>query len=180
MLLCFTKQTPIFRMTNKKCHNWVCLKTLFTLQSIRRNEKTMMGQVVCAVNQSVNLSCFKAQTCERSAGPTLLGLQDSVAAIKSAARIRATHLLRAVFLISSHPSLPVNTEALWQCQTFIFGEFSLSYCKTPQNPLTPFDLVALISFLNSTWLINLSWAFRLCMWFEEGLITGQKCRKAVL
>lgn len=92
LLLCFTKESPRFQMINNKCHNWVRLKTPSTLQSIRMNRKTMMGRVVCAVDQSVNPSCFKAQTCERSAGPTLLGLQDSAAAITSAARIQVIHL----------------------------------------------------------------------------------------
>lgn len=96
-----------FQMMNNKCHNWGRLKTPSTLQSIRMNKKSMMDQAVCAVKQSVNLSCFKAQTCEWSAGPTLLGLQDPVAALTSAARIRLMLLLRSVFLISSHPSLAV-------------------------------------------------------------------------
>lgn len=106
----FYKRDPKFQMMNNKCHNWVRLKTPSTLQSIGMNKKSMMGQVVCAVSQSVNLSCFKAQTCERSAAPTLLGVQDPVAATTSAARIRGIHL-RSVFLISSHPSLPVTVNA---------------------------------------------------------------------
>lgn len=168
-------------MMNNKCHNWVRLKTTSTLQSIGMNKKSMMGQVVCAVSQSDNLSCFKAETCKRSAAPTLLGLQDPVAATTSAARIRGIHLLPSVFLISSHPSLPVtvNAATFWPYQTFIFGEFSFSHCKNPPKATNPLwsrgsHLISELYLIDQPQL-----SFQTVVW-RRGLITGQKWRKAVL